>query len=194
MEHILQLVRKRHLPGILILDCNGNLLYSNQEVPALFPDILGTDDTGNFCPCIPLEIQHLCERLRHPATGDGDMLPQVVECCHSLIIDGREQFFSSRAFSVGGVGENSTKGYIMVLIDRVVEKHAYDFEYISREFNFSAREMDVIRNLCHGLSNRAIAEKLNISEHTVKDHLKNIMAKMKVESRGAILASFHSRH
>jgi len=34
-----------------------------------------------------------------------------------------------------------------------------------------------------GMSNRTISEKLEISEHTVKNHLKNIMQKLHLENR-----------
>ena len=79
----------------------------------------------------------------------------------------------------------------MVLMERVVEKHTYDFEKIKKKYHLSGRELDIIQNLCQGLSNRAIAEKLFVSEHTVKDHLKNIMEKMQVNSRNEILALLH---
>ena len=80
------------------------------------------------------------------------------------------------------------ESYVMVLVERVVEKHAIDFEKIKKNYHLSNRELDIIKSLCQGLSNRAIGEKLFISEYTVKDHLKNIMAKMGAESRNEILA------
>jgi len=67
-----------------------------------------------------------------------------------------------------------------------VRKLSYD--KLKKEFCLSDREMDVVRLVCQGLSNRAIAEKLFISEYTVKDHIKKIMAKMKVASRNEMVA------
>jgi DNA-binding NarL/FixJ family response regulator len=45
------------------------------------------------------------------------------------------------------------------------------------------RELEVLRLLARGLSNRQIAERLVISERTVQAHLTNIFAKMQVSSR-----------
>jgi DNA-binding NarL/FixJ family response regulator len=45
------------------------------------------------------------------------------------------------------------------------------------------REVDVLRHLGKGLANKQIAEALHITEYTVKDHLKNILAKLRVADR-----------
>lgn len=47
----------------------------------------------------------------------------------------------------------------------------------------SRREQEVVDLICHGYSNGDIAKALFISEHTVKDHTKNIYRKMNVHSR-----------
>ena len=47
----------------------------------------------------------------------------------------------------------------------------------------TGRELDVLRLVAQGYSNRAIAEQLVISIGTVKSHLKHIFAKLAVESR-----------
>jgi DNA-binding NarL/FixJ family response regulator len=49
----------------------------------------------------------------------------------------------------------------------------------------SARELEVLRLVAAGQSNREIAETLVISEHTVARHLQNIFRKIDVTSRTA---------
>ena len=45
------------------------------------------------------------------------------------------------------------------------------------------REMDVLRLLAEGLSNRKIGERLSINERTVKYHVSAILAKLEVSNR-----------
>ncbi len=52
----------------------------------------------------------------------------------------------------------------------------------------SPREVDVVRLLATGASNRAIAERLFLSEKTVARHLSNIYGKLDVSSRAAATA------
>lgn len=51
--------------------------------------------------------------------------------------------------------------------------------------DLTPREIEVLRLLAEGLSNKAIARQLNISEHTVKFHVNAIMSKLGAESRTA---------
>lgn len=53
------------------------------------------------------------------------------------------------------------------------------------------RELAVLEKLSSGLSNRAIARILGISEHTVARHLANVFRKFAVNSRGAAIARAH---
>lgn len=45
------------------------------------------------------------------------------------------------------------------------------------------REIEVLRWLARGLANKELAAELKISEYTVKDHIKNILAKLRVADR-----------
>jgi DNA-binding NarL/FixJ family response regulator len=47
----------------------------------------------------------------------------------------------------------------------------------------TAREVEVLSQLAKGLANKEIADTLSISEHTVKDHLKNILGKLHAADR-----------
>lgn len=56
------------------------------------------------------------------------------------------------------------------------------------------RELHVLRLVADGLSNRAIADSLFVSEATVKTHLRNINSKLDVHSRTQAIAVARARH
>jgi len=49
--------------------------------------------------------------------------------------------------------------------------------------DLTAREIEVLQHLAKGLANKEIADVLKITEYTVKDHLKNILGKLRVADR-----------
>jgi DNA-binding NarL/FixJ family response regulator len=58
---------------------------------------------------------------------------------------------------------------------RLKSRNAYE--------ELTAREIDVLNQLARGLANKEIADALKISEYTTKDHLKSILAKLRVADR-----------
>ena len=54
------------------------------------------------------------------------------------------------------------------------------------------REREVIELVGRGLQNRVIASELNISENTVRVHIRNIMRKYKLRNRTQIAIMFKS--
>ena len=57
------------------------------------------------------------------------------------------------------------------------------FEDFCAKYEVSPRESDIVREICNGLSNKEISEKLFISLQTVKDHTHRIYIKTNVKSR-----------
>ena len=58
---------------------------------------------------------------------------------------------------------------------------------LERDFGLTKREIEISANIFNGLKNAEIAEKLFISEITVKKHLQHIFEKIGVSSRTALI-------
>ncbi len=69
------------------------------------------------------------------------------------------------------------------LVDAVSEPVPMRFATVGGKSLLSARELDVVRCVAEGLSNREIAQRLTLREHTVKNYLFRIFDKLGVSSR-----------
>jgi DNA-binding NarL/FixJ family response regulator len=105
-----------------------------------------------------------------------------------------------RAFKAGAVGYLLKNFLRTDLIDtirlvhaghrRIPPEIAQEIAEHSADDAITARELDVLRGIAKGRSNKIIASSLNISEHTVKNHMKNILSKLDANDRthAAIIA------
>jgi DNA-binding NarL/FixJ family response regulator len=62
------------------------------------------------------------------------------------------------------------------------------------DYGLTVREKEVLQLLVDGLSKRSISEKLFVSFHTVDTHLRNIYAKLQVNSRSGAIAKVLKEH
>jgi DNA-binding NarL/FixJ family response regulator len=63
-----------------------------------------------------------------------------------------------------------------------------------RQLPLSEREYQVLREIAAGRSNKEIARALDLSLHTVKRHVANILNKLGVDSRIQAASFLHARH
>jgi DNA-binding CsgD family transcriptional regulator len=185
LDALVKIINQRSIPGTLIFDLNNRLLYLNREAYELLqapgkalrsPQAVQAD--------IPKKILSLCDRIKGNAPGSSKQGNG-----HSLLFRHRSgSFWAARAFLLDRRGTGAEAGHIMILLERVVEKHTIDLQEIGQRHRLSPREVEVVGLVCEGRTNREIGEKLYISEHTVKDHLKNIMRKMEVATRNEMVA------
>jgi DNA-binding NarL/FixJ family response regulator len=167
------------------------------EVMAVDVDVLVISANLDEQPCKGLEI---LQELRSSFPG-----MRAVVLLHSskreLIVD---------AFRAGARGIFSRQGSIEMLMKAVrcvhegqIWANAWEMSLAvealanSRKVRplngnglsqLSRREMEVVRCLAEGLSNREIAERLQLSQHTIKNYLFRVFDKLGVSSRVELLS------
>jgi DNA-binding NarL/FixJ family response regulator len=109
---------------------------------------------------------------------------------------GEEVYQAFRAGAAGFVVKEMALDRLLEAIRRVYQGEQYVPSEISARMNgrvlsqLSARELDVLRLIGRGLANKEIAAALDVVEGTVKIHVTNILAKLRVSDRTqAILAA-----
>jgi DNA-binding NarL/FixJ family response regulator len=98
-----------------------------------------------------------------------------------------------RAFKAGAVGYLLKSMLRTELIDTIRLAHAgmrrippeiaLELAEHAGDETLTTREIEVLRDVAKGSSNKVIAARLAISEHTVKGHLKNILSKLNASDR-----------
>lgn len=69
---------------------------------------------------------------------------------------------------------------------RIIFNHGYSGqpdEHVSLASTLSQREVELVRNVAAGLSQKEIARAMKISEHTVHRHTTNVMRKLRIHDR-----------
>ncbi len=84
-------------------------------------------------------------------------------------------------------------------LDAYARRHLEEVEKANRKAmaqpnsnELNEREREVVEHLAEGLSNKMIARRMGITDHTVKFHLKKVFSKLEVSSRKAAVAKAFS--
>jgi two-component system nitrate/nitrite response regulator NarL len=114
---------------------------------------------------------------------------KVVICSMSAAPDEVQEAF--RRGAAGYIVKNINPRDLGAAIRQAVEGTAYHAmglpaigeETIARSSGLTPRELEIVKALARGLSNKAIAKELWITEQTVKFHLNNVFRKLEVSNR-----------
>ncbi len=187
--------------GIAVLGEASDGRAGIEQAVKLTPDIILMD--VNMPACGGIEAT----RAIHDRMPDARVLMLTVS-------DDDENLFAAvKAGAKGYVLKNVDPDELVGAIDRVMKGEAVIPHQMASKFlnEFAAmakgrvsqmagatqalttREEDILRQLANGETNKEIANTLNISEHTVKIHLKNILKKLHMSNRtqAAIYAQRH---
>jgi len=104
-----------------------------------------------------------------------------------------------QAGAQGYVLKSATGQELIPAIEAVAAGHRWIPKDIAKRLasrkvfeELTAREVQVLQLLVKGLANKQIGDMLNITEHTVKDHLKSVYGKLQVVDRTeAVTAAIH---
>jgi DNA-binding NarL/FixJ family response regulator len=159
----------------LAMQHNPDIMLVDWEVPEVTPD----------------NIRVLTEKLPRTAVVILTQ-PQSTEAFLPLLQAGARGYLSVNLSSQEFVQalRMLAKGDIVVsqeMANGVKVELAADQALKSRD-DISGREQEVLQLVCEGATNREIAERLIVSEHTVKVHLRNILNKLNLRNRQQVAA------
>lgn len=181
-------------PDLEVVGASGSAVEAAARIPALRPDVAILDaqlpDGSGIEVCRQVRsVDPSIKGLILTAHADDEaMLAAIVAGASGYVLktascDGLAE--AVRQVAAGRSLLDTTQ--VARLADRVRSPDPAD----DRLALLSPQEMAVLRNIAEGLSNRQIAERMFLTEKTVKNYVSNVFAKLGVERRtqAALLAS-----
>jgi DNA-binding NarL/FixJ family response regulator len=165
-------------PQVIVLAADFEKPGGGLEIPAKI--------AGQTCPTVVVLLDEagdsglIVRAFRAGARGVFSRSQSLAEMCKCIACVARGQIWAS--------GEQIN--YVLEGLKHSLVPHSSTGSGMSL---LSQREQQVVRYLCDGLSNREIARALGLSEHTVKNHLLRIYAKLGVDSRIELMFSVLGR-
>jgi DNA-binding CsgD family transcriptional regulator len=187
---ILRLINQHSEPGVIILGRDNEISLMNQEAKTILSIIqsgkehLSQTSGERFFQKLRQLKSRLLKNLDLPKQGEGSTPP-----CE--IFRFRGTIFSCKGIILDGDYKN--EGLVMILIEAVSEETEASPVFNKRVSEFTAREGAIAKLISRGYTNKEIAADLGIGIHTVKDHIKNIMGKLRTSTRSGIVAKIMVR-
>ena len=103
------------------------------------------------------------------------------DCDKVEILDARNSTIKNDKFICSKIISILTSAPEIVITNSLIKKIGCDGIQVTE------RESEIIRAIAEGLSNKLIADKLNLSTHTVNTHRKNIMQKLGVNNTAGVV-------
>ena len=114
---------------------------------------------------------------------EGDLYEAVKSGASGYLLKDSSMEQVAQAIRVVADGQSLISPSMAVkLIDEFKQMSSPDRD-AGQPLRLTERELDVLRLVARGLNNREIAERLFISQNTVKNHIRNLLEKLQLHSR-----------
>ncbi len=192
MDSYSDIIKKRALAGVMIFNAAKDLIYVNEEAKAVLQQLVEVEEADNpqcdgSIGRVPEEILSVCDELmRHMEEQDREHREEQEHFIYKNIVNNEEDYFL-RAIPIHRISVAEDASHIMVTVERFSTRLTADIKEVGQRFELTKRETQVLKGVARGMTNRDVSRVLFISEHTVKDHLRNIMHKMGVNNRSLLI-------
>ncbi len=167
--------------GILILNEKLRPVFVNKKAKEFFT-ILKKNGISHGEEFLPKEIREDCSELLYFFKG-GEIIPLPK---NRIIPYSPQNYFLFRSQIIHQDFHTECQALLMVSIEELgVPK--IDEKNLQEAYSLTQRETEIVKGIAEGLKNSEIADRLFISEMTVKKHIQNIFEKIGVKNRASLI-------
>ena len=184
------ITEQRAGPGIVVLSSSLQLLHMNRQASELCKKINQVEHSGEapkpahgVLPTALTELSAEIIKALTVRTEAKDWEQFEVK----RLAGATEQPILLRGFGLPDrAGLNNAR--LVITMEEVGRRQQFSTDQAKERFQLTNREQSVVEHLAKGWTNKEIANALNITEQTVKEHIKHIMRKTNSTTRTGILA------
>lgn len=173
----------------LFRSCIDNLPFGIVFIDNIFSVISYNELAADYCQ----EIQN-----RHPQAGSSisELLQfafsniRITKGIHMAVLSTPSDNYTFKFYPLLlPDNEGNILNFYIAHIIPEGKKEEISFKKRTSEFGLTAREIEIVNLIAKGLNNREIAAELFISYNTARTHVENILGKLDVTNRTAILTA-----
>lgn len=198
-EALIRILSKRS--NVLVVGACGYSPEVLNEVIACQPQVVLLDSFG-ACPAQPDLLRHIRETLVNTSTVMVGMEPKednfllaVREGAAGYVLREASAAEVLSAIRAVAAGEAVCPPCFSAMLFRCASQQLtirQNLQIRSRQ-GLSRREQQLVELICFGLTNKEIAGRLHLSEHTVKNHVHRILHKTGAPDRVSIVDRYHAQ-
>lgn len=169
---ILETLSDKHLPKVILMDIEmpgKSGIEATKEIKSKFPDV------DILIQTVFENEEKIFQSIQAGASGyllKDDPIQKYVEAIQEL--------------ALGGAALSSNIALkLMSFVKNEKDLKAFKAQQAQEKFSLSNREIEILNGIVDDLTEQQIGEKLFISPHTVRTHIKNIYKKLHVHSRAS---------
>ena len=180
------IAERRSIPGVMLFAGTGDVLFMNAEAEVLSRQIIGARYGAGAQEVLPTEILDLCLSLRNLLENGVD---EESEGQHELrrVTGDLQAPVLLRGFPLVAHSPNDD-ACMLILMEKIGRERRIVPDQTKDQFRLTDREVEIVKYISEGWTNKEIARHLDISEHTVKEHVRHLLKKTKSTTRTGILA------
>ncbi|MEK6763504.1 MAG: LuxR C-terminal-related transcriptional regulator [Nitrospirota bacterium] len=180
-------LKEQRTTGVILFTSMGQLLFINTEAQAFTRELQPLSTRENGACLIPEQIH----------TVVRDLIDRLIHCnhpkdCESIQVErlcfANDQRFLLRGFCIPDEPLALNSRFLVIMEKLNQQELQCPDTNIQQRYHLTEREQMVIIYLMLGFTNKEIANRMHLSEYTVKEHLKRIMHKTKTTTRTGLLA------
>jgi len=181
-----EIADRRAIPGVLLFSGNGEVLFMNPEAEVLSRQIIGARYSEEAQAHLPSEVLELCESLRNLLNSPENGMPEGQHELRRVTGDLKSPVLL-RGFPLAAHSEKD-EACMLIIMEKIGRERRIVPDQAKDHYRLTDREVEIVKYISEGWTNKEIARHLTISEHTVKEHVRHLLKKTKTTTRTGILA------